>query len=34
MRSFKKDAETLKLIRADVVQRAEELIRELEAEIN
>ena len=33
MRSFKKDAETLKLIRADVVQRAEELIRELEAEI-
>jgi len=33
MRLFKKDAETLKLIRADVVQRAEELIRELEAEI-
>jgi hypothetical protein len=33
MRLFKRDAETLKLIRADVVRRAEELIQELEAEI-
>jgi hypothetical protein len=33
IRSFKKDAETLKLIRADIVKRAEELVAELEAEI-
>jgi hypothetical protein len=33
MRSFKRDAETLKLIRADLVSQAEELIRQLEGEI-
>ncbi|MBF0122150.1 MAG: hypothetical protein HQL21_01925 [Candidatus Omnitrophica bacterium] len=33
IRSFKKDAESLKLIKADLVKKAEELFRELEAEI-
>ena len=33
IRSFKKDAETLKLVRADLVKKAEELVRDLEAEI-
>lgn len=33
IRSFKKDAESLKLIKVDLVQKAEELFRELEAEI-
>jgi hypothetical protein len=33
MRSFRKDAETLKLIRADLVSQAEELIKQLESEI-
>jgi hypothetical protein len=34
MRSFQKDAEALKLVRADVVRRAAELIQELEAELD
>ena len=33
IRSFKKDAETLKLVKADLVRKAEELFQELEAEI-
>lgn len=33
IRSFKKDADTLKLIPAHIVKKAEELIRELESEI-
>ncbi|MBF0569374.1 MAG: hypothetical protein HQL18_01175 [Candidatus Omnitrophica bacterium] len=33
IRSFKKDAETLKLIKANLVKKAEELFKELEAEI-
>jgi hypothetical protein len=33
IRSFKKDMDTLKLLRADIVKKAEELCQELEAEI-
>ncbi|NTV29179.1 MAG: hypothetical protein HGA80_03755 [Candidatus Omnitrophica bacterium] len=33
IRSFRKDAETLKLVKADLVKKAEELFQELEAEI-
>lgn len=33
IRSFQKDAESLKLVKADLVKKAEELFRELEAEI-
>jgi hypothetical protein len=34
IRSFKKDADTLKLLRADVVKKAEELLKELESQID
>lgn len=34
IRSFKKDAEALKLVKVDVVRKAEELFKELEAEID
>jgi hypothetical protein len=33
IRSFKKDAETLKLVKADILKKAEDLIEELQAEI-
>jgi len=33
IRSFRKDAETLKLVRADILKKAEELGRDIEAEI-
>lgn len=34
IRSFKKDAETLKLVKVDIVKKAEELLTELQAEID
>lgn len=34
IRSFQKDAQVLKLVKADLVKKAEELFKELEAEIN
>lgn len=34
LRSFKKDAGTLKLVRVDILKKAEELVEELEAEID
>jgi hypothetical protein len=33
IRSFKKDAEALKLVKADILKKAEDLIEELQAEI-
>lgn len=33
LRSFKKDASTLKLVRMDILEKADDLVRELEAEI-
>jgi hypothetical protein len=34
IRSFKKDAESLKLVRADVIKKADELFRELELQLD